>query len=473
MSRSGPRAGAQMNTGRARHGTTSRIRRVVLVATALILLPGVSGAAETYASRALERRLDNGLEMILVEDHTAPVAVVQLWYRVGSRNEIPGLTGLSHMLEHMLFKGTTRFGDGEYSRLIARNGGDENAFTSDDATTYFAKLSSDRLDPVLELEADRMRNLILTQERFAPERDVVAEERRLRVDDDPVSFLGETLTANAFLEHPYRQPVIGWARDIQGWTLEDLRTHYDTWYQPNNAVLIAVGDFDAAALAKKIERYFGAIPRGPVPPAMKVKEAEPRGPRRIEVRRPAQLPFVSMVWQVPNFTHADGPALEVLATVLAGGKSSRLWEELVREKRIALDVSAGYDATAIDSKLFTLQAQPQPDVEVDRLEKALLDAVAQLAQTGPTEPEIARARAQLEAATIFAQDSMFYRAMLLGTWEMMDDWRRIDAYLPAIREVDAAAVRRAAATWLGERNRTIGILIPERVTPASAKATGR
>ncbi len=462
-----------MRTGRILLRTASYLGLVALVATALILLPRATNAAETYASRAVERRLDNGLEMILVEDHKAPVAVVQIWYRVGSRNEIPGLTGLSHMLEHMLFKGTERFGDGEYSRLIARNGGDENAFTSDDATTYFAKLSSDRIDAVLELEADRMRNLILTQERFAPERDVVAEERRLRVDDDPVSFLGETLVANAFLEHPYRQPVIGWARDIQSWTLADLRAHYDTWYQPNNAVLIAVGDFDAAALAQKIERVFGAIPRGPVPPAMKVKEAEPRGPRRIEVPRPAQLPFVSIVWQVPNFIHADGPALEVLATVLTGGKSSRLWVKLVREERIALDVSAGYDATAIDSKLFTLDAQPQPDVEVGRVEKALLDAVALLADKGPTEPEIARARAQLEAATIFAQDSMFYRAMLLGTWEMMDDWRRIDAYLPAIREVDAADVRRAAATWLGARNRTIGILVPERTTPATVETTGR
>ena len=462
-----------MRTGRILLRTASYLGLVALVATALILLPRATNAAETYASRAVERRLDNGLEMILVEDHKAPVAVVQIWYRVGSRNELPGLTGLSHMLEHMLFKGTERFGDGEYSRLIARNGGDENAFTSDDATTYFAKLSSDRIDAVLELEADRMRNLILTQERFAPERDVVAEERRLRVDDDPVSFLGETLVANAFLEHPYRQPVIGWARDIQSWTLADLRAHYDTWYQPNNAVLIAVGDFDAAALAQKIERVFGAIPRGPVPPAMKVKEAEPRGPRRIEVPRPAQLPFVSIVWQVPNFIHADGPALEVLATVLTGGKSSRLWVKLVREERIALDVSAGYDATAIDSKLFTLDAQPQPDVEVGRVEKALLDAVALLADKGPTEPEIARARAQLEAATIFAQDSMFYRAMLLGTWEMMDDWRRIDAYLPAIREVDAADVRRAAATWLGARNRTIGILVPERTTPATVETTGR
>ncbi len=462
-----------MRTGRILLRTASYLGLVALVATALILLPRATNAAETYASRAVERRLDNGLEMILVEDHKAPVAVVQIWYRVGSRNEIPGLTGLSHMLEHMLFKGTERFGDGEYSRLIARNGGDENAFTSDDATTYFAKLSSDRIDAVLELEADRMRNLILTQERFAPERDVVAEERRLRVDDDPVCFLGETLVANVLLELPYRQPVIGWARDIQSWTLADLRAHYDTWYQPNNAVLIAVGDFDAAALAQKIERVFGALPRGPVPPAMKVKEAEPRGPRRIEVPRPAQLPFVSIVWQVPNFIHADGPALEVLATVLTGGKSSRLWVKLVREERIALDVSAGYDATAIDSKLFTLDAQPQPDVEVGRVEKALLDAVALLADKGPTEPEIARARAQLEAATIFAQDSMFYRAMLLGTWEMMDDWRRIDAYLPAIREVDAADVRRAAATWLGARNRTIGILVPERTTPATVETTGR
>ncbi len=426
-----------------------------------------AAAAESYAESVVERTLDNGLEVLLLEDHKAPVAVVQVWYRVGSRNETPGRTGLSHMLEHMLFKGTTRFGDGEYSRLISRNGGDENAFTSDDATTYFAKLASDRLDIELELEADRMRNLILTEERFAPERNVVAEERRLRVDDDPIAFMMETLSAHAFLEHPYRQPIIGWAGDIQSWTLEDLRTHYDRYYQPNNAVLVVVGDFDAATLGRRIDTLFGSIPRGPDAPAVSIREETPRGARRIEVRRQAQLPFIVIAWQVPNFIHPDGPALDVLSTVLAGGKSSRLWEKLVREERLALDVGAGFSTTSIDNKLFTVSGQPQPGIAPEKLEAALLDQIAAVAKEGVKTDEVSRAKAQIEAAAIFAQDSMFYRAMLLGSWEMTGDWRRIDTYLPAIRKVTAADLKRVALEWLGTPNRAVGVLIPESAGTAT------
>lgn len=432
----------------------------LLVALAL-LVASPALAEMTYGEQVVERTLDNGFEMILLEDHKAPVAVIQVWYRVGARNEIPGTTGLSHMLEHMMFKGTEKNGPGEYSRIIARNGGDENAFTSDDGTTYFAKIASDRIDVELELEADRMRNLILNEELFEPERQVVMEERRMRVDDQPISYLFETLNAATFLEHPYRQPVIGWGSDIEGWKLADLQRQYDQYYQPNNAFLVAVGDFDAEKLAKRAEELFGAIPRGPDAPAVRAHEQAPRGPVRVTVRRPAKLPFLAIHYRVPNLNHPDSSALEVLEVLLSSGKSSRMYRQLVEEDRVALDAGASYARTAIDDKTFSLTAQAQPGVEPKTLEAALLTQIEAIQQAPPRAEELARAKAQIESSYIFSQDSMFYRAMILGTYELAGDWRKTDDYLPGIRKVTAEDVQNAARTWLTEKNRATGVLLPE------------
>lgn len=431
------------------------------IACLLALLVQTASAEMTWSEQVVERTLDNGFEMILLEDHKAPVAVIQVWYRVGARNELPGTTGLSHMLEHMMFKGTEKNGPGEYSRIIARNGGDENAFTSDDGTTYFAKIAADRIDVELRLEADRMRNLVLSEDLFEPERQVVMEERRLRVDDQPIAYLFETLSAQTFLEHPYRQPVIGWASDIEGWRLEDLQRQYDLYYQPNNAFLVAVGDFDAEALAARVSELFGPIPRGPQPPAVRAREQEPRGPGRVTVRRPTQLPFVAINYRVPNLDHPDSAALEVIEVLLSAGKTSRMYRSLVETDRIALSAGASYARTAIDDKTFTLTAQAQPGTTPQRLEEALLAQAKALRETPPLARELDRAKSQIEAAYVFSQDSMFYRALILGTYELAGGWQKADDYLPSIRAVTAEDVQRAAATWLGEKNRTVGILLPE------------
>jgi len=435
------------------------MKRRALASVLLLSLALASPArgAALYADQVVERTLPNGFKMLLLEDHKAPVAVVQVWYRVGGRNEVPGVTGLSHMLEHMLFKGTEKYPNGE-----------QRAFTSDDATTYFAKLAADRIDVEIGLEADRMRNVILSEELFEPERQVVTEERRMRVDDQPTAYLFETLTAATFLEHPYRQPVIGWASDIAGWKLTDLRAHYDQYYQPNNAFLVAVGDFDAEALAKKIEASFGPIPRGPEPPPVRAREQEPRGPVRVLVERPAKLPFIAVNYRVPNLRHADSPALEVLEVVLSGGKSSRLYRSLVEDGRIALDASAGYARTARDDKTFTLSAQAQPGIDAERMERALLEQVEAIQTKAPSDAELARAKAQIESSFIFSLDSMFYRAMLLGTYEIAGSWRDIDEYLPAVRKVTADDVQRVARTWLTEKNRVTGVLIPAKDESAEA-----
>lgn len=447
---------------------TSRRRRAALAALALSLAAASrAAAARSYAEQVVERTLDNGLRVLLLEDHKAPVTVVQVWYRVGARNEVPGTTGLSHMLEHMMFKGTGAHGPEEYSRIISRNGGNENAFTSDDATTYFATLAADRAAVEIDLEADRMRGLRLSAENFEPERRVVMEERRMRTDDNPVAFLLETLGATSFLEHPYRQPTIGWAKDIEGWTLEDLQRHYDTYYRPNNAVLVAVGDFDAAAMGDLVAERFGPIPRAADPPPVRATEPPPRGARRVEVERPAKLPFVAIAWHAPNLHHPDSAALEMLAGVLSNGKSSRLHARLVHDQRLALSADASYDRTSIDDKTFSVAGQPQPGVSAARLEAALDREIEAIRRTPPTREELERARAQVEAAFVFAQDSMFYRAMLLGTYEMAGGWRAIDDYLPALARVTPEDVQRVARTWLTAPNRTTATLVPLPIDAAA------
>ncbi len=436
-------------------------RIAILLALAALVAPSEPAlAAKPYAEQVVERTLDNGLKMLLLEDHKAPVTVVQVWYRVGSRNETPGVTGLSHMLEHMMFKGTKAHGPEEYSKIISRNGGNENAFTSDDMTTYFATLASDRAAVEVDLEADRMRGIELSKDNFEPERQVVMEERRMRTDNNPIAFLLETLNAATFLEHPYRQPTIGWAKDIEGWTLEDLQHHYDTYYQPNNAVFVAVGDFDAKALGDLVAGKFGSIPRGPEPPKMRTTEPPPRGAKRITVEKPAKLPFVAMQYHAPNLHHADSPALEMLAGVLSNGKSSRFYRDLVHRDRLALEADASYDRTSIDDKTFTIGGQPQPGVPIEKLEAALIAQLEAIRKTPPSKEELDRVRAQMESGFVFAQDSMFYRGMLLGTYEMAGGWRQIDDYLPSLAKVTPEDVQRVAREYLKPENRTTGVLVP-------------
>src|SRR3990172_316586 len=313
------------------------VRWAIPAAIVLLLLPATGGfAGPQVTTRVKESVLENGLRVLLLEEHKAPVVTVHVWYRVGARNEQPGATGLSHFLEHMMFKGTSRLGPGQFSKTVQKNGGRDNAFTSDDYTGYFETFASDRFELALELEADRMRGLLLDPKEVESEKKVVMEERRLRTDDDPVSALRESMDAVAFLEHPYRQPVIGWMSDIEALTREDLGRHYNAYYVPNNAVLIVVGDFRSDELLPKLRRVFGAIPRGPEPPRVRAVEAAQRGERRLVLKKEAALPFVFMGYHVPDLKHPDNFALELLAYILSGGKSARIYKSLVYEKQLAL-----------------------------------------------------------------------------------------------------------------------------------------
>lgn len=447
------------------------LRRFCLILVLLMVTHGAAAhAAQTYAERVGETVLPNGLKILLLEDHKAPVAVFQIWYRVGSRNEQLGKTGLSHLLEHLMFKGTHKIGPEEYSKIIQHNGGNDNAFTSDDSTTYFATLASDRLPVVIDLEADRMQNLSFDDAQFTPELHVVMEERRLRTDNNPVSALFEQIDSVAYAAHPYQWPTIGWMDDLKQATRQDAMDYYHTYYTAGNAVVVCVGDFSADALRARLESAFAPVPAGNPPPSVRAIEPEQQGENRTVLKREAQLPFVASAYHVPNLKNKDGPVLEVLSGILAGGKSARLYQHLVYEKRVARDVGASYELTSVDPGLFIVYGQPLPGKTAKAVEDDLLDELEQLKRSPVTERELTKAKNGLEAAFVQGQDSLFYQGMLLGQYEMAGDWHWIDNYVPSIRAVTAQDIQRVAALYLTARNRTVGTLEPLPVAPGHAPA---
>ena len=417
--------------------------------------------SSSMAGEPNEYTLSNGMKVLLVEVPKAPVATVQVWYKVGSRNEVMGRAGLSHMLEHMMFKGTAKYPKGSFSRIIRKNGGVDNAFTSQDFTAYFENLSADRVGLALELEADRMQGLMLDHHEFQTEREVVKEERRLRTEDDPQGALVEALFAQAFLSHPYHWPVIGWFSDLDAMSLEDLQRHYDTFYSPNNATLIIVGDIKADALLPTIKRLFEPIPKGPTPNRMLAPEPEQRGERRFLLKREAQVPFVMMGFRVPNYSSEDSYALDILESILSRGKSSRLYQSLVYDQKNSLTVGAEYSFMQTDPSLFYFYSLVNPSARVEAVEEALQREILRLQHEPPTDLELQRAKNQVEASRVFEQDSNFRHAMLLGQLESVGaGWRRLDQYVERIRAVTAKDVQRVAKQYLIQDNRTVGVLVP-------------
>jgi len=423
--------------------------------------------------QVFETVLPNGLKVILLENHKAPLVTFQVWYRVGSRNEAWGKTGLSHMLEHMMFKGTEKTGPEDFSRIIQENGGSLNAFTSYDYTAYFENLSEDRIHVAIDLEADRMQNLVLREEDFRTERMVVMEERRMRTEDNPQAVLIEQIMATAFQIHPYRWPIIGWMEDIARFTLEDLKTYYRTYYNPVNAFLVVVGDFKKEELLSKIEKAFGSYPKGVAPNQNRDKDPPQIGERRILVKKEAQLPFLVMGYHVPNLREQDSYVLEVTATLLSGGKSSRFYQSLVREKRLVLSAEADHSLVYRDPSLFTLSADLLPGKKVAEVEKAFDQEIERLQKEVVGKQELEKAKNQIEASFIFGQDSLFYQALLLARHEIALSWRAIDDYLPSIRKVTPGDIQRVAKKYLIPDNRTVGILIPLPPKEGKPAATGR
>lgn len=430
-------------------------------------------AAAEEAGEVYEYVLGNGMKILVRPDRRAPVVVSQLWYKVGSGYEHSGITGLSHMLEHMMFKGTDDLKPGEFSEIIAENGGRENAATSTDYTWYFQSIAADRLALCMELEAERMRDLRITEEEFLKEREVVAEERRRRYEDQPRSLAYEQLIAAAHTNGPYHHLPIGWMSDIQAYTVEDARRWYRTWYAPNNATLVVVGDVEPGEVHKLARRHFGRLKPSDIPELKPREEAPQRGPRSVEVHAPAQLPALMMGYKVPSLKTADDPAeayaLEVLAGILDGGESARLARNVIRGKQVAAGAGAGYNLYSRWPTLFTFSAAPVGGVDPARLEEALREEIDSLKTELVAPAELERVKAQVVAGNVYERDSMYYQAMLLGMLETVGlGWQRAGEYVGGVRSVTAEQVRAAARKYLVDRRLTRAELVPQSGTDAQA-----
>jgi zinc protease len=431
----------------------------------LSVLSVFGGVTRLHAAQVQEFILDNGLKVLLLENHKSPAVTFQVWYRVGARNEKDGKSGLAHFLEHMMFKGTPTTGPEEYSRIIAKNGGRSNAFTSSDTTVYFATMSREKIGIELDLEADRMANALLGEKYFEPEKKVIQEERRLRTEDNPISALSEVTSAVAFTMHPYRRPIVGWMQDIRNLARQDLVDFYKLYYAPNNAYIIVVGDFSRDEILPKIKAAFGKIPQGAPPPEVRVDEPEQRGERRLVLKKEAELPFSLLFYHAPNLKSPDSYALDLLSVVLAGGRSSRLYHELVYQKRLVRSVDADYSAVSIDPAGFSIYAQLLPGVEPARVESEIDRLLDKVKAELISERELAKAKNQVEAAFVFAQDSIFGQAMKIGYYEATGGWRQMENYLDGVRKVSREDIRRVARQYLVRDRRTIGTLIPTKEKP--------
>ena len=413
--------------------------------------------------------LSNGMQVLVIENHRAPVVVSQVWYKIGASYEHDGITGVSHVLEHMMFKGTEKHPAGEFSEIIAANGGEENAFTGQDYTAYFQKIANDRLEMCLELEADRMRNLTFDEKEFLKEIEVVKEERRLRTDDNPTALTYERFKAVAYTNSPYRRPIVGWMEDLETLTVDDARQWYQTWYAPNNAVLVVAGDVEAGEVFRLAKQYFGQLPTSEIPQLKPRREAKQYGTQRVSVEVPAKIPYLIMGYKAPVLkrgaeTQADEwemYALEVLAGVLDGGSSARLSSNLVRGQQIANSASASYGMSARHETLFTLSAVPNDGVAVEVIEFALREEINRIKQQMPDDAELDRVKAQVVATQVYQQDSTFYQAMEVGMLETIGlPWQIKDEYVDKILAVTAEQVQTVASKYLTEDRLTVAVLEP-------------
>lgn len=440
----------------------------------------VESEGSGISNKIHESILNNGLKVIIVEDHKAPVATFQVWYKVGSVDEPKGKTGLSHLLEHMAFKGTPKYASKMLSSLVQKNGGIDNAFTTKDYTAYFQILPSDRIHLSIELEADRMQNLLLREEDLNYERAVVMEERRLRYEDDPESSLFEEVLFSAFRAHPYRWPVIGLMSDLRSITREDLFEYYKRYYNPANAFIVVAGDINPEDTLKKIKEYFENIP--PVKSTLtsttdisaainrgnSSEEPPQKGQRRVYLKKEAKVPYILIAYHTPSFPHEDAPALEVLNAILTG-KSGRLYKRIITEKAIGASVDASYSGLNRFPYLFLFDGMPLEGKGIEELERAIYEVIEEIKTAPPSEKELERAKNQIEAAFIMEADSVYSLARIIGTFELLGSWTLKDQYLERIRKVTPEDVQRVARKYLTEDNSTVGILIPTNTSEGNTK----
>ncbi len=438
----------------------------LLLALQVLPVQPAFAKADIFAPNAQTFLLENGLQVVVIPDHRAPVVTHMMWYRVGSADEDPGKTGIAHFLEHLMFKGTTRHPGGEFSRLVAENGGQENAFTSTDYTAYFQRIAKQHLPMVMELEADRMANLVLTVEDVRAERDVIREERRSRVDNKPSSQLSEELFASLYRSHPYGRPVIGWEHEIGALNREDALEFYEKFYSPNNAILIVSGDVTMPEVKKLAEQYYAPlVRRAEFGERMRPNEPEHRGPRQVSIASErVRQSSIQRFYDVPSYSTApdgDGEALGLLAQILGGNSSSRLYKALVIERRIATGASTWYSSSGLDSGRFGFYSTPREESDLEEVEDAILAIFEDLKDNGVTAEELKRAKTQMIAEAVYAQDSQMQLARVFGvaltTGSSVED---VQQWPNRIQQVSIEDVRRVARLYLDDKRSATGLLLP-------------
>ena len=442
-----------------------RTTRALLMAFVLLIAAPQLHAAEKGVFFPETFTLSNGMQVVVITNRRVPVVTHMVWYKVGAADEERGHSGLAHFLEHLMFKGTDELPPGAFSRIVAKNGGRDNAFTSWDYTAYFQSVARDRLELVMRMEADRMANLKLTDEVVYPERSVIQEERRQRVENEPADKIGEQINATMFVHHPYGTPIIGWPQEIAAMTREEAEAFYKRWYAPNNAILIVSGDISAEELKPLAEKYYGSLPAKPVPERRRVGEPPISAERRVILRdAEVRQPSIRRLWHAPSYrTDREGHAyaLQVLAEIMSGGATGRLYRSLVVEQKLATSAWLGYGPASWDDTTLSMGATPAPGVDMDTLEAALDAERIKLLKDGVTPEEVATARKRMLTEAAYARDSLSGPANALGqalaTGQSIDD---VESWPVRIDAVTAEQVNAAARAVLGKSNHVTGLLLP-------------
>ena len=452
------------------------LSNLLRISFVFILFTQISWAAGTQSTDTYEYQLDNGLKLIVREDHRAPTVAHMVWYRAGSMDEVNGKTGVAHVLEHMMFKGTHKVKSGEFSRLVAAVGGRENAFTSRDYTAYFQQVEKSKLENVIKLEADRMSNLNFDDAEFLKEIQVVMEERRLRTEDNPNSLLNEVLMATAFMSSPYRHPVIGWMNDLQNMKPVDARDWYRSWYAPNNATVVVAGDVDAKQVLALVEKYYGAAAAHELPVRKPQIEPPQKGIKQVQVKAPADNAQLAMAWKAPRLEpgkldDVEPYALELLTAVLDGYDNARLNRTLVKQEKVVNDVGVGYDMVSRGPELFLIGATMAKGKTVDQAQASIRKALEEVKQKGILESELKRIKVRILSDQIYKRDSIFGQAMEIGSTEMAGfSWRDINYMLEKMQTITPEQVQAVAKKYLVDEGLTIAVLDPQTRKSADKEA---
>ena len=445
----------------ARLSRTGSVLAVVL----MTIVPAVAEAPRD-AAEVENFLLDNGMEVVVIPDHRAPIVTHMVWYKIGSADEPPGKSGIAHFFEHLMFKGTKEHKAGEFGARIAEIGGSENAFTSYDYTAYFQTVTPEALETMMTFEADRMRGLILTDQVIGPERDVILEERRSRIENSPDALLSEEVDATLYQNHPYRVPVIGWMHEMEQLNRADAVAFYDRYYAPNNAVLVVAGDTDAKTVRTLAEKTFGKVPRGPdLPPRVRPQEPEQNTKRTVTLTDPrVSVPSFQKSWVVPSYNNSEpgeAEALDLLSEILGGGNRSRVYQQLVVKQGIASTAGAYYQGTSFDPSSFSIYGAPRGEAALDAVEEAIDAEIRKIIKDGVTETELEKAKNRFVRSMIFARDSQSGMANIYGsTLATGGTVKDIQEWPGKIRAVTAKQVQDVAAKYLNPDHSVAGYLLP-------------